>query len=269
MKINERFANIRLSTGLNKKQFAESLGINQSVAGDIELGKREPSREVMLKLTTIYKVNINWLLTGEGAPFNTIGAGPPGATLGVRLPGAGIVPSENLQPVARLDKGGAIRPVNDAPTAIAKTYSVPVLKQTVACGPGIDWETNADNIENVLEVDAFIPNLGLGRIFAIKAHGSSMAGAGIKGGDYLFFDAGKEIVPLDGIYVFALDGDVYCKRLEFEKLAKKVRIFSMRTPDIEKAELITMLDMSDNDFSDRFRIFGRVVRLLRKFEKEE
>jgi SOS-response transcriptional repressor LexA len=269
MKISERFANIRVSTGLNKKQFAESLGINQSVAGDIELGKREPSREVMLKLTTIYKVNINWLLTGEGAPFNTIGAGPPGATLGVRLPGAGIVPSENSQPVANLDKGSAIRPANEPSTAIAKTYAVPVLKQTVACGPGIDWETHADNIEKVLEIDAFIPNLGLGRIFAIKAHGSSMVGAGIKGGDYLFFDASKEIVPLDGIYVFALDGDVYCKRLEFEKMARKVRIFSMRTPDIEKAELITSLDTQDSSFSDRFRIFGRVTRCIRLVDIEK
>jgi SOS-response transcriptional repressor LexA len=66
MEINGRFAQIRESLRLNKRQFADSLGINQSVAGDIELGKREPSREVMLKLATTYKININWLLTGDG-----------------------------------------------------------------------------------------------------------------------------------------------------------------------------------------------------------
>jgi transcriptional regulator with XRE-family HTH domain len=56
---------------LNKRQFADSLGINQSVAGDIELGKREPSRDVLMKLATNYKVNINWLFTGDGAMFIT------------------------------------------------------------------------------------------------------------------------------------------------------------------------------------------------------
>jgi phage repressor protein C with HTH and peptisase S24 domain len=64
-----RFAEIRSSTKLNRKRFADSIGVNQSVAGDIELGKREPSRDVLLKLAKTHRVNINWLLTGEGAMF--------------------------------------------------------------------------------------------------------------------------------------------------------------------------------------------------------
>jgi transcriptional regulator with XRE-family HTH domain len=67
--INGRFADIRTVKKLNKRQFADSLGINQSVAGDIELGKREPSRNVLIKLAKIHQVNINWLLTGEGSMF--------------------------------------------------------------------------------------------------------------------------------------------------------------------------------------------------------
>jgi len=67
--INGRFAYIREKTGLNKKKFADELGVNQSVSGDIELGHREPSREVLVKLATIYNVDINWLLTGIGEPF--------------------------------------------------------------------------------------------------------------------------------------------------------------------------------------------------------
>jgi hypothetical protein len=35
-------------------QFTDYLGIDQSVAGDIELGKREPSRDVPMKLATNY-----------------------------------------------------------------------------------------------------------------------------------------------------------------------------------------------------------------------
>lgn len=67
--INVRFADIRAKKKLNRKQFADSLGINQSVAGDIELGKREPSRNVLIQLAKIHHVNINWLLTGEGSMF--------------------------------------------------------------------------------------------------------------------------------------------------------------------------------------------------------
>lgn len=240
MEINERFANIRISTSLNKKQFADSLGVNQSVAGDIELGKREPSREVMLKLTTIYRVNINWLLTGEGSPYIDHDRGT----------------TKSLQTV------------NEASAPAVKSYRVPVLKQRVSCGPGIEWESG-DNFEDFVEIDAFIPNLGLGRVFATKAQGSSMLGAGIKGGDYLFFDASADLRPLDGIYVFSLDGDVFCKRLEFDKMTRKMSIFSVRNPDIEKAELLMTLDTGGSDFADRFCLFGRVVRLLRKFEKEE
>jgi DNA-binding XRE family transcriptional regulator len=71
MEIKDRFANIRSSVGLNKRQFANSLGIDPSISGNIESGKRDPSREVMLKLASIYNVNIHWLLTGIGPMFWT------------------------------------------------------------------------------------------------------------------------------------------------------------------------------------------------------
>jgi transcriptional regulator with XRE-family HTH domain len=67
--LSVRFAEIRSSTKLNRKRFAYSIGVNHSVTGDIELGKREPSRDVLLKLAKTHRVNINWLLTGEGTMF--------------------------------------------------------------------------------------------------------------------------------------------------------------------------------------------------------
>lgn len=62
--IAQRFAETRNKTGLSKKAFAESLGIHPVVAGDIELGKREPSRQVLLRLAHLWNVDLNWLLTG-------------------------------------------------------------------------------------------------------------------------------------------------------------------------------------------------------------
>ncbi len=68
-----RFAAVRARSGLSKKAFAESLGIHPVVSGDIELGKREPSREVLVRLANVYGVDITWLLTGSAAlGFNPV-----------------------------------------------------------------------------------------------------------------------------------------------------------------------------------------------------
>ncbi|HPO02815.1 MAG TPA: LexA family transcriptional regulator [Treponemataceae bacterium] len=63
--ISGRYASIRSRAGLTKKAFAESLGIHPVVSGDIELGKREPSRDVLVRLARAYGVDLTWLLTGE------------------------------------------------------------------------------------------------------------------------------------------------------------------------------------------------------------
>lgn len=63
----------------------------------------------------------------------------------------------------------------------------------------------------------------------------------------------------DGIYVFSLDGDAYCKRLEFDRIENRIKIYSVRVADLEKAELLKTLDSTDEGFAERFRLFGRVV----------
>ena len=65
-KQSERFTFIRETSGLSKLEFAHSLGIHPSLASLIESGSREASKEVLLRLAEIYKVNLNWYLTGNG-----------------------------------------------------------------------------------------------------------------------------------------------------------------------------------------------------------
>ncbi len=65
--VASRYASIRFKSRLSKKAFAESLGIHPVVSGDIELGKRDPSRDVLVRLVKAYGIDINWLLTGQGA----------------------------------------------------------------------------------------------------------------------------------------------------------------------------------------------------------
>jgi SOS-response transcriptional repressor LexA len=257
----KNFEILRNFLNINNSGLEKFLGLSNGYISNIERNGTDNPGKLLVALNE-KGISTDWFLTGEGEPFRTLSGIPPGATLGVRLPGAGIVPSENSQPVANLDKGSAIRPANEPSTVIAKTPKVPILKQKVSCGPGIDWESE-ENIEEYLEIHTLIPRLGIGRVFVLKAQGSSMLGAGIHSGDYVFFDGSDEQKLYDGVYVFALDGDVYCKRLEFDKLAHKIKIFSVRSADLEKAELITSLDTQDSSFSDRFRIFGRVTRCIR------
>jgi phage repressor protein C with HTH and peptisase S24 domain len=136
-------------------------------------------------------------------------------------------------------------------------YKIPLLNQRVSCGEGANWE-DEQNIESYIEVFSMIPQHKLGRLFALSVQGNSMIGAGIKSGDYVLFCTGDDPVLDDDIYVFSLDGEVFCKLLEFDIISKKIKIYSIRVADLEKAELLTTLNVEDTDFADRFHIYGRV-----------
>ena len=75
----------------------------------------------------------------------------------------------------------------------------------------------------------------------------------------MFFNGSHEQMPDDGIYVFGFASDAYCKRLEFDRIANRIKIYSVCVADLEKAELLKALDSIDEGFAERFRLFGRVV----------
>lgn len=64
--VAERFREVRAKTNLSQKDFAESVGVSQSVVSDIERGAREPSRQILSVLAEKYSVDLNWLLLGIG-----------------------------------------------------------------------------------------------------------------------------------------------------------------------------------------------------------
>ena len=61
-----RFAYIRQKVGLTQQDFAQALGIHPSIESIIETGAREASKAVLARLASVYKVNLNWFLTGDG-----------------------------------------------------------------------------------------------------------------------------------------------------------------------------------------------------------
>ena len=183
---------IRTAKGLTQQEFANLVNSVSSTVASIESGKREIPKSMLKNLVENLGIDANWLLTGEGEMFR-----------------------------------GETRNVEYMP--VAESSKIPLLRQTVSCGPGQEWETG-DNVESYIEP------LGLD-------------------GDILIFDGDKNQSLHDDIYVFGFNGEVFCKFLRFDVFAGKIHIYSAHHKDLDKAELIKTLDSS----TDGFQIFGRVI----------
>jgi SOS-response transcriptional repressor LexA len=216
--------------GKSRADLAEILGVTPQFIADVKSGKsKNPRPSFALSLVTKLNFRPDWLLSGEGEML--------------------LNPLPSVQPGREVTKTGA-------------GLKVPLLRQKVSCGPGEKWEDDS-NIADYIDVFNLLPRLDVRRLFALCVEGTSMIGAGIRNGDYVLFDSAADQRFRDGTYVFALDGEVYCKRLEFDGISRKVKIYSVRVADLEKAELLTTIDMGDMAAAERLTIFGRVLYLVR------
>lgn len=205
----------------SKKEFAEKLGFAYANLARYLSGQLKTTIDSEnYRNFADQGININWLLTGEGEMFQGDGKAETGV----------------------------------AEEAAAK---IPLLRQLVSCGPGQDWESG-DNIQSYIEPLRSIPALMGKNVYAFQARGISMIGLGIQDGDILFFDGSRDQGARDGIYVFGLGGEAFCKLLRFEPLENKVMIYSVQKQDLREAELIRTVDAGTDDF----RIFGRVLAWL-------
>ncbi len=221
MSIGDRFKEVREKLQLNQSELARAIYVKPSIISDIERGEKEPSKKIISFLIGKYDLNSNWLLTGKGDMF-----------LDMSTDSVATVPATTGQ-------------------------QIPVLRQKVSCGPGQSWNDET-NIERYISVFDILPRLRTNKVYALTVTGSSMLGAGIRDGDIVLFDADKSQDMQDGIYVFSLDGDVFCKRLEFDALTRLIKIYSVRVADLEKAELAMSFKADDPSTSERMTIFGRV-----------
>ena len=218
----ERLRLLRETIGVTQGDFAKTIGVAPSFISGIERNKKDLSRDLLEKILKNYNVNLNWLLTGEGEMFL----------------------SNQEKPLVPVNKD-------------ENRYKIPLLNQSVSCGSGENWESD-EFIQEWLDIFSLVPRLGTGRHYAYKARGSSMLGVGIRNGDYLIFNAEAGNAYGNGIYVFTLNGEMYCKWLEYEKINQSIKVYSRRFVDFDKAELIRTIDTTDSTQTDDFRIFGRV-----------
>ncbi|MEN3130810.1 helix-turn-helix domain-containing protein [Bacillus albus] len=69
MSLGRRIKEIRKDTGLNQTNFAESLKSTLGAFAKYEIDKVIPNDVFINLLCTKYKVNEEWLLTGEGSKY--------------------------------------------------------------------------------------------------------------------------------------------------------------------------------------------------------
>jgi phage repressor protein C with HTH and peptisase S24 domain len=63
----ERYQFVLEKSGLSKTAFAESIGISRSHNYHLERGTQKPPRDVLERLASVYNVNLNWLIHGQGS----------------------------------------------------------------------------------------------------------------------------------------------------------------------------------------------------------
>ena len=211
IQIGERLKSIRVKTGKTQTQIAGELGLLAQTYSRYEKGERDVPDEVKLKLKEM-KINLDWLLTGEGEMFQN--------------------EKETL------------------PESVPQ--KIPLLRQTVSCGPGQDWESG-DNVESYIEPLGLVTRGK--QLCAFRSRGISMAGVGIQDGDILIFNADKSQELQDDVYIFGYNGEAFCKLLRFDSFSKKIHVYSVPNKDLDRAELLRTLDSS----TEEFQIFGRVL----------
>jgi hypothetical protein len=179
----ERFTAIYEINSKKKQQFADFLGIPSTTVSDIGLFKREPSKGILLKLTSKFGVNLHWMLTGEGDMF-------------LKSPEKALV---------KADKTG---------------LKVPVLQLKDKWSPGLNWRSDK-SIWDLNGVFRELPSTVEG-LFAFRVQGSSMLGAGIRHGDYVLFDSTENQKFWDGIHVIGFNCELCCRRIEFDIGCKRI-----------------------------------------------
>jgi transcriptional regulator with XRE-family HTH domain len=68
--IHQRIREVRITLSLSQRDFAHNIFISHTMLGNIELGKRNINDRIIQLITSQFKVNKDWLLTGKGDMFS-------------------------------------------------------------------------------------------------------------------------------------------------------------------------------------------------------
>ena len=73
MTINERIKQLRKSLGLSQAEFGKNIGVSRDVINNLDRSESavEPKPLMIEHICSVYNVNPNWLIHGEGEMFRT------------------------------------------------------------------------------------------------------------------------------------------------------------------------------------------------------
>ncbi len=69
MMMNVRIKKTRTDAGESLRAFGENIGITASSVYKIEKGENNPCEQTLRLISTVYKVNHDWLAEGRGEPY--------------------------------------------------------------------------------------------------------------------------------------------------------------------------------------------------------
>jgi phage repressor protein C with HTH and peptisase S24 domain len=228
--IATRYATIRSRAGLSKKAFAESLGIHPVVSGDIELGKRDPSRDVLVRLVRTYAVDINWLLTGIVSPKYSVG---------------------EISDVS-LNEGMDISNTND--DSVSSIVHIEFVRQQAAAGRGIEIEEYVQT-QKLPVLRSFIAPRRPERVKAVEVRGDSMTGIGLDDRDVVLFAPDEK--KGDGVHVISIASQLLVKRILFDPAGHTVHVMS-ENPSYP-VRILSGADLED------FKVEGRVIGWMHRY----
>lgn len=71
MSINNRLREVMEYKGLNIKAFAELLDVPYRTLQNYLLNERDPNAEILIKISNVLNVDLNWLMLGKGRMFRS------------------------------------------------------------------------------------------------------------------------------------------------------------------------------------------------------
>ena len=74
--MNNRIKQVRTSLNLTQKDFAKKLGVTDTYVSLLESGNKEIGKQTKSLLINVFKVNQDWLETGNGEMFDPKPANP-------------------------------------------------------------------------------------------------------------------------------------------------------------------------------------------------
>lgn len=180
--IGDRIVKARETARLNQSELARQMGVSPQAVQKWEAGETVPRGQRIERLASVLSVPVSYLMSG--------------------------------------DEGGGLRLVSDNPalTFVGKTVVVPRLDVSGSMGHGL---AQADGYMDIIErmtvsADWVRQSLSVtnpNNLAIITGRGDSMEGTYVDG-DLLLVDRGVNDLKMDAVYVMAIDGELYIKRVQ-------------------------------------------------------